>query len=332
MTLTFRIFCIVCTLYLLTTQQTIADDHSPARVFDAAQFDQWMNNNSNWGRWGKTDERGALNLITTKERVAAATLVQSGSVVSLARVMSTVKEVDNPTPLLHTMDETGTRGEHDSATDTYSVHYHGLGHTHHDALCHMFHNGKMYNGYSKLIVTEDGCEKNSILAIKKGIFTRGVLIDIPWLRGEKFLKPGSAIYAQELELWEKTTGINIRSGDVLLVRTGRWLARQQTGVIDLKSGMAGLHASTINWLYSRNVAAIGSDGITDVVPSGYAKELAPLHKLIIVGLGATLFDNLDLDELSQTAQEHKRWEFLFTTTPLAVDRGTGSPINPIAVF
>lgn len=246
--------------------------------------------------------------------------------------MGTVKAVDNPTPLKHTMDETGTRGKYESATDTYSVHYHGLGHTHHDALCHMFHDGKMYNGYSKLIVTDDGCAKNSVLAIKNGIFTRGVLIDIPWLRGQNMLEPGTAIYREELELWEKTTGIKIRSGDVLLVRTGRWLAREKNGVIDLQTGMAGLHASTISWLHSRNVAAVGSDGITDVVPSGYASEMAPLHKLIIVGLGATLFDNLDLDELSQMAQKHNRWQFLFTTAPLAVDRGTGSPINPIAVF
>ena len=332
MILTLRVFFILYFSYIFTAQLATSDEHASVQAFDGIQFDKWMNDNSNWGRWGKDDQLGTINLITSKERIAAAELVKTGSVVSLSRVMGTVKTLDNPTPLQHTMNETGDRSEHGAATDTYSVSYHGFGHSHYDALCHMFHRGKMYNGYSKLIVTDDGCKKNSVLGIKNGIFTRGVLIDLPWLRNQKMLQPGTAVYTEELELWEKTTGVEIRSGDVLLLRTGRWLAREQNGVIDLETGIAGLHASTINWLHSRNVAVIGSDGITDVIPSGSTDELAPLHKLIIVSLGTTLFDNLDLDELSQIARKHNRWEFLFTTAPLAVKGGTGSPINPIAVF
>lgn len=308
-----------------------ADQTQTAPTVTAKQFNDWMKEVSNWGRWGEQDELGTLNLITPQKRIAAATLVKAGISVSLSRTVNTVKAADNPTPLQHTMNETGA-GEHDSSTDTYSIHYHGLGHSHHDALCHMFDQGKMYNGYSQKTITSSGCAKDSILAVKSGIFTRGILIDIPWLRGQTSLKPGTPIISEELDLWEKTTGIKVQAGDVLLVRTGRWEARKKSGVIDLQTGMSGLHASTITWLRARDIAAIGSDGITDVVPSGHAKELAPLHKLIIVALGTTLFDNLDLDALSQTAKAQQRWEFLFTAAPLAVDRGTGSPINATAVF
>jgi kynurenine formamidase len=318
-------------LMLFPTAYSLADQHPPTRAISAQQFERWMTEVSNWGRWGQDDELGTLNLVTPEKRTQAAALVKAGLTVSLSRTINTVKSVDNPRPLSHTMDETGANAN-DSATDTYSIHYHGLGHSHLDGLCHMFHKGKMYNGYSQGLVTEMGCAKDSILSIKNGIFTRGVLIDIPWLRGLSELPAGTAIMAEELDLWEKTTGIHIQSGDVLLVRTGRWVTRKRLGALDLTSGMAGLHGSTIHWLKARDIAVIGSDGITDAIPSGIDTELAPLHKLIITSLGTPLLDNLDLDTLTSTAQTLGRWQFLLTANPLAVQGGTGSPINAVAIF
>jgi kynurenine formamidase len=85
-------------------------------------------------------------------------------------------------------------------------------------------------------------------------------------------------------------------------------------------------------LKERDVAVIGSDGVSDVMPSGVEGLVNPLHELVIVGLGMPILDNLDLDALAETALDKNRWEFLFVGSPLRVEGGTGSPMNPLALF
>jgi hypothetical protein len=167
---------------------------------------------SNWGRWGKDDQLGTLNLITPEKRQEAAKLVKRGVSVSLARNAETTEAADNPKPFGHTMLAFGKGSTGQWAMDNYSVSYHGLAHTHMDSLCHLFHNGKMYNGFSRDEVLESGTKKLGIQNIKGGIFTRGILIDIPRLRGVRFLEPGSAILPSELTAWEERAGIKVRSG------------------------------------------------------------------------------------------------------------------------
>ena len=58
----------------------------------------------------------------------------------------------------------------------------------------------------------------------------------------------------------------------------------------------------------------------------------PIHVLVLHAMGMNIFDNCDLEELSEAAQKYKRWEFLLTAAPLAVEGGTGSPLNPVATF
>jgi pimeloyl-ACP methyl ester carboxylesterase len=138
--------------------------------------------------------------------------------------------------------------------------------------------------------------------------------------------------SEDLEAWEKKTGITIGSGDVLLLRTGRWEAVRQKGEWDFSQSAAGMHASVAKWLRARDVAVIGCDGISDVVPSNVPHKPNALHELVLVGLGMLILDNLDLDQLTVEAQQRKRWEFLFVGAPLRVPGGTGSPLNPLAVF
>ncbi|MCZ6708944.1 MAG: cyclase family protein, partial [Gammaproteobacteria bacterium] len=155
---------------------------------------------------------------------------------------------------------------------------------------------------------------------------------VPWLKGVDYLEPGSVITIEDLEAWEKKTGIRVRSGDVLLVRTGRWERVRQEGQWNFLESAAGMHASVAPWLKARDVVMIGCDGVSDVMPSGFENKLNPLHELVIVGLGMPILDNLDLDALARASASRGRWEFLFVGAPLRVPGGTGSPLNPLAIF
>jgi kynurenine formamidase len=109
-------------------------------------------------------------------------------------------------------------------------------------------------------------------------------------------------------------------------------AVRQLGQWNFVERAAGSHASVAAWLKARDVAVIGSDGVSDVMPSGVDGLANPLHELVIVGLGIPILDNLDLDAVAAAASERERWEFLFVGAPLRVRGGTGSPLNPLAIF
>ena len=315
---------------ILLTHATDAPGQT-AEPVTRAQFDEWMDEISNWGRWGEDDELGTLNLITDERRRSASQLVRDGVSVSMARELNTQPDENNTNPFQHELTVSEFRG-HDVAGDRYGVQYHGFAHSHIDGLPHFAHRGQLYNGFPVSGLRGTGAERLGIHNLRDGIVTRGVLIDMAWHRGVDFLEPGTAITVDDLEAWERRTGVRVGPGDVLLVRTGRWEAVRQRGPWNFVERAAGSHASVARWLKERDVAVIGSDGVSDVMPSGVEGLANPLHELVIVGLGMPILDNLDLDALTEQAQESGRWEFLFVGAPLRVRGGTGSPLNPLAVF
>lgn len=305
----------------------------PQPIVSSEKFEQWMSEFSNWGRWGKDDEIGTLNLITAEKRVKAAQLISRGISVSLARVLEASESPHNNFPIKHEMHYTGLSPADDTfSADSFWIRHHGLAHSHLDALCHVFHDGRMYNGRDQALVTNDGCQALSIEGSSNGFFTRGVLIDIAWLKGVSYLEPGTPILPKDLDAWSSRTGIEVASGDVVLIRTGRWTRVDEKGPWNASESLPGLHASSVKWLKDRDVAAVGTDVGLDVFPSRVEGQSAPVHKLLIVAVGAHVFDNLDLAELSKEAQRQGRWEFLFTAAPLRVQGGSGSALNPIATF
>lgn len=302
------------------------------KKMNQGDIDRLVKELSNWGRWGKEDQLGALNLITPKKRLAALSIVKRGVSVSLARNVETKLAADNPSPFKQVMLRSGA-DDGPWAMDEYTVSYHGVAHTHMDSLCHLFYKDKMYNGFTRDLVTAQGAKKLSIHNIKQGIMTRGILIDIPQLRGQKFLEPGVAIYPEDLDEWEEETGTKIRPGDVVFIRTGRWARRKLLGPWSVqKEGMAGLHASCAAWLKKRDVAMLGSDAAADVIPSQVEGVTHPIHVLTLHAMGMHIFDNCDLEAVSETSAKFKQWEFLLTASPLPVEGGTGSPLNPIATY
>jgi kynurenine formamidase len=284
---------------------------------------------SNWGRWGEDDQLGALNLVTPAVTAAAAAQVLTGRTVSCARPLPTRPAVDNPLPVAHHMTGTATEG---FGSDYFAISPHGFATSHIDALCHIFHEDRIYNGYPTESVTAHGATRLGIHHVRQGIVTRGVLLDVPPVRGVDALGPGEAIFPEDLEAASQRAGLRVRAGDVVLVRTGRWTWRAEHGPWDPLDGMAGLDASCLEWLHSRDVAALGSDGVSDVLPSRVEGVVMPIHTTAIVAMGLYLLDNLDLDGLGVACAEERRWAFLLVIAPLVLERGTASPVNPLAVF
>jgi kynurenine formamidase len=284
---------------------------------------------SNWGRFGERDQLGTLNLITREKRTAAARLVRSGRTVSCARPLPTQPSVENPNPVQHHMIGTCTEGW---GGDYFAIAPHGFATSHIDALCHIFHEGKLYNGYPIEKVTAHGALELGIHELRDGVVSRGVLLDVPAARGVEYLEAGEPIFPDDLELAEKSGGVRVESGDLLLVRTGRWALRAARGPWDPRLSAAGLDASCLPWLHARGVATLGCDGVSDVVPSRIEGHNLPIHSVAIVAMGLHLIDNLELEPLAKACAEEKRWEFLLTLAPLVLFRGTASPLNPIALF
>ena len=292
-----------------------------------ATLDQWMEEISNWGRWGKDDQLGTLNLITPEVRKQAAGLIKEGISVSLSNDLDVNPGINNTQPFEHELTRFGQW-----TMDKYGVSYHGYTHSHLDAQRHIAREGKIYNGYPEESIETPGNGFMGVHHMKDGIFSRGVLVDIPHLKGVSYLEPGTSITTDDLVAWEKKSGIKVRSGDVLLIYTGRWAREEEKGEWKFEEHAAGLHASTTLWLKERDVAVLGSDGSADVLPSGCEGQTHPIHQLVLIGLGMPILDNLNLEDLARVAKEQSRWEFLLVVAPMRIYGGTGSPVNPIATF
>ena len=284
---------------------------------------------SNWSRWGPEDQLGALNFITPEVTAAATASVSTGRTISCARPLPTEAAPDNLNPVAHHMIGTATEGY---GADYFAIASHGYATSHIDALCHIFHEDKMFNGYSTEAVTAHGATKLGIHHLRSGIVSRGVLLDIPAVRGVDALEPGEPIFPEDLVAAEDGADVHVRRGDVLLVRTGRWRWREVHGPWAPDKAMAGLDASCLSWLHEREISVLGSDGVSDVTPSRVDNIGMPIHTVAIVAMGIHLLDNLDLDELSVACASEGRWSFLLVVAPLVLHRGTASPVNPIAVL
>jgi kynurenine formamidase len=294
-----------------------------------SQFDQLFKEISNWGRWGKNDQLGTLNLITPERRREAAALVKAGLSVSLARNLNEEKAIDNPDPFRDMM-ALGVDGEFNM--DTYTVNFHGFAFSHFDALSHTYYEGHLYNGYPDTDIASSGASVLDTVQYRNGIFTRGVLVDIAWLRELPYLQKNAYITGSDLDVWEAKTGVHIRSGDAVVIRTGRWALRDAKGPWDISSSSAGLDPSVIAWLHKRDAAFLVSDAAHDAIPSAVEGVDFPIHVLAIVAMGMPLADQCNLEDVAREAQSLHRYTFLLTLAPVRIKGGTGALVNPIATF
>jgi hypothetical protein len=217
-----------------------------------AQFAAWQKELSNWGRWGKDDEIGTLNLITPAKRRAAFALVKEGVPVSLSTNTAMEKAIDVPCPAewaMLTATDTG-------ATDRVAFPcIHGAAATHLDSLAHTFFAGKMWNGYdaTQLVTMQKGAQKNSVMPMKGGIVTRAVLYDIARLKVCPISNRAIGFFPR---IWRRGSGERVfasAQGDALVLRWGRYGRRAKLGP---EEGAAGFDNSILPWLKQRDVALI----------------------------------------------------------------------------
>jgi kynurenine formamidase len=304
-----------------------------------AEFEQIFESVKNWGRWGPDDQLGTMNYITPEHIRAAAGLVRSGRRVSLEIPINTVAGPDNPNPAIHFVSQghdidIGSGGLR-FGLDFMGMACHGDCHTHIDALCHIAYGGHVYGGRPESLLTSHGGTALDIAAYANGIVGRGVLLDIPRLRGEPWVEPGEAVTRAELEAAEKAEGVRLGEGDILVFRTGHHRRRLERGAWDngyTGEGKAGLHVDTIPWMHERRIAAFLPDGDGETVPSTVDGILYPIHPLQIVAMGMVASDSLNLEDVAAACEEEKRWEFMVVAEPLRLPGGTGSPFNPIALM
>src|SRR5215510_6688554 len=300
----------------------------------ADEFGRLFQALSTWGRWGETDQLGALNLMTPERVAAAASLVQDGVTITMSWPMQREATASNPEPAELRMMFEPSPGASGMvvAKDYVGVHYHGDTHTHLDALCHIGYEGLLYNGVSTDVIKSDGATADSVELAKDGLIGRGVLLDIPGVRGVRWLEPGDSIFRDDLEAAEEAQATRVSEGDVLLIRTGHARRLDELGPWDTPNHKAGLHPTAMTFVADRGVSVLGSDGNGDTAPSQTEGVDFPIHVLALTAMGVWLLDYVRFEDLLAACQQAGRWEFLFVAAPLRITGGTGSPINPLAIL
>jgi kynurenine formamidase len=297
---------------------------------------------SNWGRWGKDDQLGCLNNLSPERTRRAIATVREGATVSLARTVRFESTADAPVPPVHFMVESGegwatgqkvSARPNAAATDYFGMIFHGATITHVDSLAHFFWEGKTYNGQpAHLVSTSLGATVCSVEQAKNGIMTRGVLVDVPMVRGVDWVERGEGVSPQDILNAEEQCGFRVEPGDVLLIRTGQLHRRDVEGPVDRSKGSTACQAACLPLFRERDIAMMGSDTGNDVAPAQYTRVPQPIHQVGITAMGLWILDNANLEDVAQACRQRNRWEFLLSIGPLRLHNTTGSPVNPIAVF
>src|ERR1700722_938529 len=302
----------------------------------------------NWGRWGSDDEIGTLNHTRPEDVVAAARLVQKGKVMSLALPYDNQGPQGGKTKYpalgrfnpIHLMIRSGTDAysgvlDHRKirGADDIIIMPTQCG-TQWDGLGHIFYGDHMWNGYDCRTVTSFGAQKCGIEKTREKMVGRGVLFDIPRMLGQPYLPDGLAITNEMLERAGKYFGVEVRRGDYLLVRTGQIEAILAAETWDGYSGgdAPGLAFETLDWLQTKQVAAIATDTWgAEVRPNETEEANQPWHWISIPIMGLTVGEIFDLGELAKDCAEDQRYEFMFVAPALPVTGAVGSPVNPLAI-
>jgi kynurenine formamidase len=285
--------------------------------------------------WGPEDRRGALNYLTPAEVLAAMGEVRLGRTVSLEAPVDDLVTKDNPDPAHHPMTGTGDDAKPSGlafAMDRVEMNVHGNADSHMDALCHVMYDGTLYNGVPAGTVSSTGAAELTIEVAADGVVGRGVLLDIPRLRGVPWLEPGDYVSTDDLVAAEQAQQVRVGKGDLLFVRVGHRRRRSELGPWDAAAARAGLHPTAMEFVADRQVALLGSDSNNDCAGHGTGPVDFPVHVLAINALGVHLLDYLQFGELVPACERAGRWSFLCVIAPLRLNGGTGSPVNPIAIL
>lgn len=304
-----------------------------------SEFHEIAKRVNNWGRWGAADEIGTLNLITGAAVRTAAATVTTGRRIPLALPLQQdgvqtgmIPGRVNP---LHTMVAVNWEmfGPDTIATSDDTVTMGLQAGTHWDALPHVSHSGKIYNGRPAASITAHGRAAFSGMEKAGPVVSRGVLLDVARARGTERLDDGHIVTPEDLDAAQELAGVTVRAGDIVLVRTGQiqqYLAGDREAYA---FPSPGLSIRTPEWFHARDVAAVANDTLTfEAFPPEFENLWLPVHALDLVEMGMLQGQNWNLEELSEACAEEKRYAFLLSATPEPFTGGTGAPVAPVAIL
>jgi len=303
------------------------------------EFHQLAKRVNNWGRWGKDDEIGTVNLITPEVRRRAVAAVRTGKSFSLALPLSESEGVQlgimpgriNPVRTMSQINTPFTGDPADFCTSDDMVVMGLQCATHWDGLGHVSYDNRIYNGYPASSITAFGASLCGIHKIAT-LISRGVLLDVARAKGVTRLDAGYAITADDLDAAADLGRVNVQSGDVVLVRTGQMEFLAHGDKVNYTTPAPGLSTKTVEWFHRHDVAAVATDTLPfEVWPCEREDVILPVHLLHLVEMGMTQGQNFVLDALAADCADDGQYDFLLDASPLPFTNAVGSPVNPIAV-
>jgi kynurenine formamidase len=293
----------------------------------------------NWGRWGAHDQRGTANLLTAQRALAAAGLVQHGRQFSLALPIGGPLDGPGTRPAaLHTFLSAGSDlvvGDSGDfglpiADDILLLPLQGS--TQLDGLAHFARRDVLYNGFwAGLVTAAHGARRLGIHHLAAGIVGRGVLLDVSGVLGIDSFEV--TITAEMLQHVADQEGVEVRAGDIVLVRTGYLGAWMQRPEVRGSLRQSGLALDTIPWLHDADVALVASDNnaVERIPAPAGSPGVLPWHAAALCDLGLLVGELFDLDELAMDCSTDGVYEFMFLAAPLPVVNGVGTPLNPVVL-
>jgi kynurenine formamidase len=292
----------------------------------------------NWGRWGADDEIGTINLITDGVVRDAAALVTTGKRFALGLPLDqsgpqigAIPGRTNPlrTMLMINTPLTGDPSNFCTSDDTVTMGIQAC--THWDGLGHVSYDGNLYNGVPASVINEFGANRLGIHNITT-LVSRGVLLDVARAKGVDRLDGGYAITGADLDAAAEMGKVDVRPGDVVLVRTGQMQLFQAGDKMAYGTPAAGPSLQSVRWFRDRDVAAVATDNITfEVFPCEREDALLPVHLLHLVDMGMTQGQNWDLEQLAADCADDGRYAFFLDASPLPFTNGVGAPVQPVAI-
>jgi len=296
---------------------------------------------SNRGRWGRDDQRGTLNLITTEAVQRGLASARSGRLFSLAIPFDAtgpqwdtvnMPERINPELRTHTVNFSFTGDPADFTTSDDSFRMGTQAATHWDSLAHVGYEGELYNGVSNEVVSADAGARRLGIENFGPVATRALLIDVARHHGVEWFEEPYAVTTDDLDAVVSAAGEVVHPGDAILVRTGQMAHLRRGDKQRYSYPSAGLSTGTIEWFADHDVAAVATDTITfEVYPPSDPNCFMPVHMIHLRDMGLVQGQNWNLDELAVDCAAEGSVTCLLVATPLPLTGAVGGPVAPTAI-
>lgn len=302
---------------------------------------------SNWGKWGADDEVGSLNYLTAEHVVAGAKLIRRGSVFTLQRLIGDPKGDPvwpgrSPAEREMIYDESDWDEGGSGPQFPGGLHYADdkieaflQGSTQYDALGHVWHDGRIWNGYDAR-TTVGGMSKASVEPIaQRGVAGRAILLDMARYFDKEYLGQRETFDHKDLEACAERQGVEIRNRDIIIIRTNHlemFFRDRDTFYADFCEPGLVYSPELVKWFQDKEIPNLVTDTIANEVTVDPDNGMAlVLHNALMRNLGVVFTEICDLEGLAADCAEDGTYEFFYVAAPLKIHQATGAPVNPVVI-